>query len=380
MADVKRDGVLRICHLTSVHPRYDTRVFVKMCSSVAELGHEVTLVVADGRGDEVRSGVRIRDVGASLSRSDRMRNAPWKVLAAALEVDSDVFHMHDPELLQIGGRLKSAGKRVVFDSHEDVPKQILGKHYLSKPVALVLSKVFGVFETFACRRLDGVIAATPTIRDKFKKHHSNVIDINNFPLLQELDSGGGWSGKKDEICYVGGISRLRGIDVAVEAMQYLRSGARFNLGGKFIDPDLERTIKTLPGWDRVNDLGFLDRAGVREVLGRSVAGLVTLLPAPNHVDSQPNKMFEYMSAGIPVIASNFPLLREFVEGNDCGLCVDPHDPRAVAAAIDELVFDQGKARRMGENGRKAVVERYNWEVEEKKLLGFYQQIIDRKPV
>lgn len=371
---------MRICHLTSVHPRYDTRVFVKMCSSVASLGHDLTLVVADGRSDEVKNGVRIQDVGASKSRGDRIKNAPKRVLAAALDTDADIFHMHDPELLQIGRALKRAAKRVVFDSHEDVPKQILGKHYLSKPAAWALSKAFSIFEAYSCRALDGVIAATPTIRDKFKRYHSNVIDINNFPLLQELESGGDWSEKKNEVCYVGGISRLRGIGIAVEAMQYVKSRARFNLGGKFIDPELERSIKSLSGWDRVNDLGFLARTAVREVLGRSVAGLVTLLPAPNHVDSQPNKMFEYMSAGIPVIASNFPLWREFVEGNDCGLCVDPHDPRAVAAAIDELVFDQDKARRMGENGRKAVVERYNWEVEEKKLLGFYQQIIDRKPV
>lgn len=369
---------MKISHLTSVHPRHDTRVFIKMCSSLASAGHDVTLIVADGLGDEVRNNVRILDVGASRSRTDRMRNAPKRVLQAALKIDADVYHMHDPELLTIGTKLKRAGKRVVFDSHEDVPKQILGKHYLSKSAAWMLSKVFAVFEAYSCRRLDGVITATPTIRDKFVKYHGNVIDINNFPLLKELDSGGGWEGKKNEVCYVGGISRLRGNGIAVEAMAHLRSDARFNLGGKFIDPELERTIKSLPGWDRVNDLGFLDRAAVKDVLTRSVAGLVTLLPAPNHIDSQPNKMFEYMSAGIPVIASDFPLWREFVEGNDCGLCVDPHDPRKVAAAIDELVFDQDKARRMGENGRRAIVEQYNWEVEEQKLIRFYQKIIDRK--
>jgi glycosyltransferase involved in cell wall biosynthesis len=131
----------------------------------------------------------------------------------------------------------------------------------------------------------------------------------------------------------------------------------------------------MPGWQAVNEQGFVDRAGVRQVLGRSVAGLVTFHSLPNHIDAQPNKMFEYMSAGIPVIASDFPLWREIVLGNECGLCVDPMDAAAIAKAIDYLVQHPDEARQMGENGRRAVLERYNWSVEEAKLLGFYNQIL-----
>ena len=88
-------------------------------------------------------------------------------------------------------------------------------------------------------------------------------------------------------------------------------------------------------------------------------------------------MFEYMAAGIPIIASNFPLWCEIIEGNDCGLCVNPLDPAAIARAIDDLVTNREKAKRMGENGRKAVVSRYNWPAEEKKLLAFYAEILSR---
>jgi glycosyltransferase involved in cell wall biosynthesis len=117
------------------------------------------------------------------------------------------------------------------------------------------------------------------------------------------------------------------------------------------------------------------REGVREVLGRSVAGLVTFHPLPNHIDAQPNKMFEYMSAGIPVIASDFPLWREIIAGNQCGLCVDPNNPTAIAAAIQYLVLHPHEARRMGENGRKAVLDRYNWSAEEQKLFRLYEDIL-----
>ncbi|MBD3768073.1 MAG: glycosyltransferase, partial [Gammaproteobacteria bacterium] len=100
-------------------------------------------------------------------------------------------------------------------------------------------------------------------------------------------------------------------------------------------------------------------------------GLVTFLPAPNHIDAQPNKMFEYMSAGLPIITSIFPLWREIVEGNQCGLCVDPLDPQAIGEAIQYLIDNPVEAEQMGKNGRQAVEQKYNWTIEEQKLLDLY---------
>ncbi|MDC4505526.1 glycosyltransferase, partial [Acinetobacter baumannii] len=129
------------------------------------------------------------------------------------------------------------------------------------------------------------------------------------------------------------------------------------------------------GWNAVNELGQLSRNEVKEVLQRSVAGLVTFLPVPNHIDAQPNKMFEYMSAGIPVIGSNYPLWRSIIEDNGCGICVNPEDPEEIAAAIDKLIVDRALAENMGKNGIRAVNEKYNWSIEEKKLFKLYTELL-----
>jgi glycosyltransferase involved in cell wall biosynthesis len=364
-------------HLTSAHSRSDTRIFFKMCKSLAREGHQVTQIVADSKGDSICDGVQILDVGASKGRIDRILNAPKRVFDKAASLNADLYHLHDPELIPIGLNLKRLGKCVVFDFHEDVPKQLLGKPYLNKAALWCLSKSFQLFEAYACKQFDGLIAATPFIRDKFLSMHSNTVDINNFPLYGELATDVEWGNKQKEVCYVGGIAKNRGIFEICQAMALVQTNARLNLCGVFSESSVEHYVKSIPGWHKVNELGFVDRPGVRDVLSRSVAGLVTLYPIINYIDALPVKMFEYMSAGIPVIASDFPLWREIIHTDDCGLLVDPLDPTGIAQAIDYLVSNPSEAKRMGANGRNAVYKRYNWSIEEQKLFAFYDHTLSQ---
>lgn len=366
---------LRIAHLTSVHSRYDTRIFLKECRSLAAAGHQVVLVVADGLGEEQRDGVGIVDVGKSRGRLARMLGATRRVMSQAVSLDCDVYHLHDPELLPVALALRRRGKHVIFDAHEDLPSQILSKTYLHPTVRQFVAMIVGRFEHFACGRIDAVVTATPSIRDTFVARNTAAVDINNFPLAGELEADTSGHAKAREVAYVGGITAARGIGEVVSALALTKSGARLNLCGGFQEAQVKARVEGSPGWPHVNALGFVSRTEVARVLGRSAAGLVTFLPEPNHIHAQPNKMFEYMSAGLPVIASNFPLWRDIIEGNDCGICVDPTDPRAIAAAIDTLVEDPSLAGRMGENARRVVLARYNWGLEEKKLLDLYSRFL-----
>ena len=364
-----------VAHLTSVHPRYDDRIFLKLCRSLAANGYRVSLVVADGNGDESRDGVSIADVGSLPGRVNRVVRTTARVLQRAIMLNADLYHLHDPELIPVGLKLKRMGKRVIYDSHEDVPKQLLTKPYLGPRRLRALAGAFSLYEKRACHKFDGIVAATPYIRDQFLPVNPSTVDINNFPILGELGGPVDWEAKGAEICYLGGISSSRGIRETVTALELMQSPARLNLAGRFGDQALESEVRAANGWSRVNDLGYLDRAGVRTVLARSVAGLVTLHPIINFLDALPVKMFEYMAAGIPPIASNFPLWRQIVEESDSGICVDPLDPKAIADAVDHLVTHPHEARRMGENGRRAVVSKYNWAMEQDKLLHFYDRIL-----
>lgn len=365
---------MKVAHLTSAHPRDDVRIFLKECRSLSRMGYDVTLVVADGLGAQQVDGVNIVDVGASQGRVSRMLHARQRVLAAAIDLKADVYHLHDPELLTLCAPLARLGHRVLFDAHEDVPKQILSKHYLPAPLRKMIAWGYARYERHVCTRIDGVVAATPAIRDKFLQFTPNAVAVNNYPLLGELDAppeahrGGG------EICYIGGIASIRGIREIVEAIALCRLPVHLHLVGQFTEPEVEAEVKTSSAWAHVTHWGQQDRQGVRNVLSRSRIGLVTLYPTANYVESLPIKMFEYMAAGLPVIASDFPLWRSIITEADCGVCVDPLKPQDIASAIDTLLEDPTRARELGENGQRAIQERFNWTIEEGKLSSMYARL------
>lgn len=121
-------------------------------------------------------------------------------------------------------------------------------------------------------------------------------------------------------------------------------------------------------------IGKIGRKEVNELYGKCRAGLLLYQPAHNHFEAQPIKMFEYMAAGLPLIASDYPLWRYIVKGKKCGLCVDGTKTGEVKKAIRFLLNNFEQAQQMGRNGRNAVERYYNWGKEQEKLLQLYKRI------
>lgn len=369
----------KIVHLTSVHKRYDIRIFLKQCLTLADAGYDVYLIVADGLGDEVKSGVKILDVGiTSGGRFNRMLKTTKRVYNKALELNADLYQFHDPELIPSGVKLKrKTSATVIFDSHENYSDDIKDKPYLNKYMRVLVSATYQFLERIMIKRLSAIIAATPSICNHFKERGALCININNYPFESEFKPLNKSYDTEYGAVYIGTASEIRGLKELVDSFA-INKGLNLAIAGKFSEADFETRLQNSEGWANVDFLGLLSRDSVKDLLSKSAVAIVTFLPAPNHIESQPNKMFEYMSAGLPLVASSFPLWREIVEGNNCGICVDPTSPEEISKAILYLNQNKQLAREMGENGRRAVLEKYNWSAEAKKLLEFYSSVWDEK--
>jgi glycosyltransferase involved in cell wall biosynthesis len=305
-----------------------------------------------------------------------MRLQPKRALDAVLRLQPALVHFHDPELLPVGVKLMRRGIKAVYDAHEDVPRQILTKHWIPAVLRSPLSWAFERYENAQVKRLAGVVAATPHIAERFRALARRTVNVSNFPFLDELAPASVVLPRENKVCYVGGITRTRGAHEMLQALA-LVPGVRLLLCGRFEDAALEAEMRAAPGWSQVDYLGQVGRNQVREVMARSFAGLVTLQPMPSYLDSLPIKMFEYMSAELPVIASSFPLWRGIVEAHGCGVCVNPADPAAIADAIRSFRDSPEHVRAMGAAGNRAVREVFNWPQAERELLAFYGSLLAR---
>ncbi len=361
----------RVIHLSSVHDVGDTRVTYKECASLAAEGYDVALINTHP-GDTTVAGVRVIGLGAPRNRIHRMLVKTWQIFARALKEKADLYHFHDPELIGVGLALRLCGKKVIYDVHEDVPLQIMNKTWIPNWLKRPLSWVTKVSEGLAGRLLSGVVAATPSIAEKFPA--SRVIVVQNFPEIglaaerNELP----FDQRRHRFIYVGGLSEQQGLFEMLNAFTRLAGDERGLLAGKF--KQLEAQAKAHPGWSHVDYPGLLPREEVVAGLRDARVGIVLDHPISNYVEGYSTKMFEYMACGLPFIASDFQLWQNIVGEFDCGITVDPFNTDEVAAALRRLLDDPAEAARIGENGRQAILTRYNWGIELAKLMSLYERL------
>lgn len=367
---------MKIVHVTSAHSRNSSRIFHKMALSSVRYGHSVSLVVADGKKNNFENSISFYDVGSFSNKYLRFFISSFKVVRKAKTLNADIYHLHDPDLLLWALLLRFRDTKVIFDAHEDYPLQILHKHYIPVLLRKPLSIAFGFFQMFICKRLYGVIAATPFIRKKFCQQVARTVDIKNYPIRSEFDSSLSKNLKRENdsfvASYIGGITTVRGIKEVVQAFGLLNNKFSLKLAGNFLENNLQNELQSMIGWSNVDYKGFLSRSEVVDLLRQSSCGIVTLHPTANYIDALPIKMFEYMAVGLPVIASDFPLLRSIIEGYDCGLLVDPQDPNAISKAIQYLYDNPIRAMEMGHNGEMAFLSSLNFDSEAIILNEFYR--------
>jgi glycosyltransferase involved in cell wall biosynthesis len=363
----------RVCHITTVHPADDHRILHKECLSLRAAGYDVTLIAPHDHDDVVHGIPLVALRSKARNRLERMTQRPRAAYRAAVAVDAELYHFHDPEFLPYGVRLARRGKRVVYDAHEDVPVQMRHKDWIPGAARAGSAWAFARFEAACVARMDAVVTPSVIALERLRALQPRTILLANYPRLDEIVPAARWSDRVGAAGYVGGITSVRGARELVDAMAHV--DGELHLAGTFVPPALRIELERSPGWARVRYVGRLRRAEIAALLARIKVGVIPLHPIANYVDAYPVKLFEYLAAGLPIVATDVPRWRAVLEAHDCGICVPFGDTRRLGEAIAGLLDDDERARSMGERSRKAAEERYSWETQAAALERLYGELL-----
>lgn len=365
----------KIAHVTTLHSRDDVRIFHKEAKSLENLGFlEVFLFVYDGNNSQIVGNINVINIGKPYkNRLFRFVIGSFLTYKFCKKYNIEIIHFHDPELMLVSILLKLSGLKVIYDVHENVPLQILSKRWIKPFLRKFIGKFFSLIELISIYFFDLIIAATPSIAKRYPAH--KTIIIQNFPIIDDISIK--FTDKKvNTFLYVGGISMERGVVEVVDAISYIKN-AKIQLVGKFDSANTFNDVSSRGGWQNVIYNHWVSRENLSSFFSKAVCGLVTFHPIPNHLNSQPNKLFEYMEAGLPVIASDFPLWRQIIDKYDCGILVNPLSSCEIFSAMQWIIDNPIEAKRMGDRGRQAVLQEFNWASESLELIKSYGKLIKK---
>lgn len=363
---------MKVCHITTVHRSTDERIFFKECVSLKHHGYEVCLIAPE-KGDGIEN-IPVYVCGTYKSRWKRFWQGGRNVLRLARKTEATLFHFHDPELMPVGLILRLSGKKVVYDVHEDLPRQVLYKNWIRCSIVRILSSwLIKILEKIFVLFFNRVVAATDDIAKKFPS--SKTTTVKNYPSLKLISEARlvPFDKRTYTILYAGGISKIRGIREAIQALDILDGKVEMILLGSFDEEDYKILCMQERGWKYVHHFGWRPLFDVYGFMNVADAGLATLYPARNFLKSLPVKAFEYMACGLPLVVSGFPFWREVF--GSCSVFVDPQSPESIAEGIKKLANDGSLAGNLGNAGKEMVLSEYSWEKEQEKLFLMYDQIL-----
>lgn len=369
-------AIKKVVHLTSVHHPLDPRIYYKECHSLQNGGYDVTLIAPEVDEQIEHSDVTVIPVKKHKNRIMRMLMTTFSVYKKAKAIKADYYHFHDPELLIVGWLLKKKDNVVIYDIHEDYETSILQKEYVSRRLRTLVAKGYKKIEAFLTNKMELCLAEKYYL-DKYPTGTC----ILNYPILnKELVKNENQKSANNKVIYTGNVTSDRGALIHA-SLPLLDSNISVHLFGK-CPGELAAKMKECAGEgkDRLQIEG-IDRYVPKAIIDEQyssyswLAGIALFPPTEHYMRKELTKFFEYMTAGLPILCSNFPLWKTFIDTYQCGVTVNPSDEKEIKAAIDYLRNNPDEAKKMGENGRKAVLSELNWGIEEKKLLEWYEQIV-----
>lgn len=345
--------------ITTKHSYNDTRIYEKYYKSVKKNNYRIAYWCV---GKNVKGIPNIKFFTNSIM-----------IFLNCIRINNAIIHFHDPGFLVYAYLIKLfTNNSVIYDIHEDVPKDILLKSWIPYYRRIIFSKVYSFLERKMGRKLDGLITVTDHILERIKKINRNSITIKNYPIQpQKIDA---WSNRKNQVIYVGAISKERGIFEMLELAGKLNK-YKFIIAGKFATDKLEKEVRSNPNWKNIEYLGIINSELRNNLLNESKLGFVLLQSTITYQHALPVKLFEYLSYGVPVVSSHLNILNEIILENNCGISIDIDDFNLKKAnnKIKELLSSEGNMLEYHQNAIKTI-ERYSWDNEFKKYQEFLSQI------
>ena len=377
--EMLRDAV--VCHLSPVESRRDERAFSRQALPAIACGMDVRIVgpYSGGGGDQ---GVEFVSISKSRSRALRILFAS-RFLQSALRQNADIYHVHSPELIPVALLLKLIfRKRVVYDTREDFPAMMLTKTYLPARLRKITSRIVAGVESLAARYADGFVTAdSGTLRPHAKTGKSRKLVFYNFPNLQYFQEPEPVE-KIFDLVYRGGLSERAGTFVLLNAVRLLKQRGlpvRLLMFGYADNKETEQTLRdavlSLGIDQQVTLQGVIRHDDMAATLSQARISVCPLQRIPKFLNNIPVKVFESWACGLPVIATDLPPIRPFFGARPYGVLVKAGDTNALANAIAGLLKSPQLIAEYGRQARQAVVERYNNDLEIRKLLTFYKGVL-----
>lgn len=296
--------------------------------------------------------------------------------ACAHRDDFDVVHFHDPEFLPYGVLLKWWTKKpVIYDMHEFLPDILTTRQWVPRPLRRALSLIAGLIERVCVHRTGSVVAMNEVGQARGQAlgaaHVMAFLAVPEREFASMFDS---FDPSRKDILYIGGVSADRGAATirSLAPRLHARDGVHVVVAGPLQDDEAKR----LPDVAGVKYMGVVDRAGIKSLLGAASIGWVPLKHTPNHDKAWAMKIGEYMAAGLPIVTSDLDYSARVVDHYQCGIVVPADEPEAHLKALEYLIENRDAAKRMGENGRQAVLNDFNRDVFAARLAHFYDELVE----
>ena len=400
------ENKIKVCFIADQHSLYDDRIYWKEAVSLIKKGYEVYYICIgndEGNG-KTKEGVYYHQIKRKKILPTTIFNYLFKkipfikteyhnALDICKNINPSIIHIHDIRINRIINDLKKnhPNVKLIYDAREPIDKNLKDYRFKTSKIPKFITNKYANYiqkwEYKKVKKYNYILAVDDGLYERFSSNvpHVNIEIIYNFTNLKDKRKFLSYDDKIFDAAYIGGLTKIRGTLTAVKATKYIVEkipSYKLLLLGEIFDKDLKNEITS---FIKTNNLenniilkNFIPYKEISNYYNQIKIGLNPLFNVKAHEEIIQIKLFEYMNFGLPIITSNFGYMKQYVEENNVGICIEPNDEKLLAETIIYLLENRELFDSYAENGIKAVNERYNWKIMENKLFSIYEKLLNEK--